>query len=59
MVAEPPSLHAVLSWGRCGRGVPPPTGGGLGGLPQKILEFLSPRVHFGPFLANLAFCFSS
>ena len=25
----------------------------------RILEFLRPQVHFGPFLANLAFCFNS
>ena len=39
MVAEPPSLHAVSSRGRCKRGLPPPTGGGLGDLPWEILEF--------------------
>ena len=33
------SCHVVASGGRCGRGLPPPTGGVRGASPGKILKF--------------------
>ena len=46
MAAEPPSLHAVLSRGRCGRG----WGGGSGGPPPRNFRiFKAPGCILGDF----------